>query len=66
MRPKLGLALRIAGPALELICLVILKRPGADTARVAGLPLVQFLYAGLAIGLIMVVAGLALSRRRDT
>lgn len=62
MRPETGLALRMAGPLIEVICLILLFRP--DRPRtVLGLPTDPLLYAGLLLGFTMVVLGLTMVRR---
>jgi hypothetical protein len=61
MRPETGVALRLLGPAIEVACLVLLfALPGARLP-VVGLPLAYLLYAGLALGLALVIIGLTMA-----
>lgn len=60
-RRRAGLALRMAGPLLEVACLLALFNLPDGRASVAGVPARELLYAGMAAGLAMVVAGLILS-----
>lgn len=62
-RSQTGLILRGAGPLLQIVCLILLFRPEARTWSVFGQPLEMLLYAGLGIGLVLVLAGLLLYRR---
>jgi hypothetical protein len=62
MSPRTGLILRLLGPAIQLGCLVLLFRPGVAGSRLLGVPVEYALYAGLALGLSMVAAGLILVR----
>ncbi|WP_435019687.1 hypothetical protein TA3x_001426 [Tundrisphaera sp. TA3] len=68
-RQRLGLIFRLLGPAIEGLSLVALVRYGRQGRTWLGRPLEHFLYAGLALGLVLVVVGLVLSqfpgRRRD-
>lgn len=60
MRPQTGLALRMIGPLIEVVCLVLLfKFPGRRLPG-AGFPLEYMLYGGLALGFVLVVAGLTM------
>jgi hypothetical protein len=61
MNTTTGLLLRLLGPLLEVVCLVLLF--AFPAAEVAGLPLRYILYGGIGLGLAMVVAGLTLVRR---
>jgi phosphoglycerol transferase MdoB-like AlkP superfamily enzyme len=58
-----GLLMRMLGPLIEVICLVLLFSFPGEERRIAGLPLRPFLYGGIAFGLILVIAGLTLVRR---
>jgi hypothetical protein len=58
-----GMLMRVVGPLIEVVCLVLLfSFPGEDR-RIGGLPLRPFLYGGIACGLLLVIAGLTLARR---
>jgi len=63
MKPQTGLILRLLGPMLELACAWGLSRVHGRGITVARLPAEWLLFAGLALGLAMVVAGLTLVRR---
>jgi len=58
-----GLLLRMLGPLIEVICLVLLFSFPGEGRRIAGLPLRPFLYGGIALGVVLVIAGLTLARR---
>lgn len=71
MRPGIGLILRVVGPLIEFACVFALVSNRGRGRTVVGVPLDNLLYAGILLGLVLVVAGLALSpfrsrtRRRD-
>jgi len=58
-----GLLMRMIGPLIEVVCLVLLFSFPGEGQRVAGLPLRPILYGGIACGLVLVIAGLTLVRR---
>jgi hypothetical protein len=58
-----GLLLRVLGPLIEVICLVLLFSFPGEGRDIAGLPLRPFLYGGIVFGLVLVIAGLTLARR---
>jgi hypothetical protein len=58
-----GLLMRMLGPLIEVICLVLLFSFPGEGREIAGLPLRPFLYGGIAFGLVLVIAGLTLVRR---
>jgi hypothetical protein len=58
-----GLLMRVLGPLIEVICLVLLFSFPGEGRDIAGLPLRPFLYGGIAFGLVLVIAGLTLVRR---
>ena len=62
MTARTGVTLRLLGPLIEVICLILLLRERDRGRQVLGLPVEYPLYAGLALGLALVVVGLALSR----
>jgi hypothetical protein len=66
MDARTGLVLRLVGPLIEIVCVLILVNV-RDRGRLAlGVPVEYFLYAGLALGLTLVVVGLTCVRpRRD-
>jgi len=59
---RIGMVLRLLGPLIECLCLIVLMRSGNRGNTFLGLPIEPFLYAGLACGLVMVIVGLLLSR----
>ncbi len=59
-----GLALRLIGPLIEGLCLILLQKWGGQERTIAGLPIEYPLYAGLAVGFILVVLGLTWFRSR--
>lgn len=63
MKPETGLLLRMVGPLIEVICVALLLRYRGQGLRVLGLPMEQILFAGLFLGLALVIAGLTLVRR---
>lgn len=63
MRPETGLLLRMLGPLIEILCVGGLLSTRGQGRAVAGMPLEYLFYAGLAVGLAMVIAGLTLVKR---
>jgi hypothetical protein len=63
MRPQTGLLLRMLGPLIEILCVAGLLSTRGQGRTIAGMPLDYLFYAGLALGLGMVIAGLTLVRR---
>jgi hypothetical protein len=61
-KPILSAGLRLGGPLVEVVCLVLLFQGGGKGWTVAGRPIEPFLYAGFALGFLMVVAGLTVFR----
>ena len=62
MRSAIGPVLRMAGPLVQVACLIALLAPGTRGRSVAGVPIQAILYGGFAVGFVLVLAGLALSR----
>jgi hypothetical protein len=62
MTARTGVILRLLGPLIEVGCLIVLLRVRDQGRTVLGLPVEYPLYAGLALGLTLVVVGLALVR----
>jgi hypothetical protein len=58
MKPTTGLLLRLLGPLIEVVCIGLLF-----AFPDSGPPLRDFLYAGIGLGLAMVIAGLTLVKR---
>lgn len=60
-RRNLALILRLAGPSLQVVCLIGLLAPGSEGRAIAGLPLRNLSIIGFGVGLLMVAIGLGLS-----
>jgi len=60
--PSIGTVLRLAGPLIEVVCLALLFASRGRGWSVAGVPADRLLYAGFAVGFLMVAAGLILGR----
>ncbi len=63
MTTRTGLILRTVGPLIEILCLSALFRLGGEDRPIGGFSLRGLLLMGMAAGLAMVVAGLALPRK---
>ncbi len=64
MRPETGLLLRLIGPLIEIVCVLVYVNYRDQGITIVGLPLEWLCFVGLGIGLAMVVAGLSLVRRQ--
>lgn len=62
MTARTGLTLRLLGPLIEVACLLALLRVRDQGRQFLGIPVEYPLYAGLALGLLLVVIGLAFAR----
>ena len=62
MSARTGLILRLLGPLIEVICLILLLQVRDRGRTYLGVPAEYPLYAGLAIGFGMVVVGLTFAR----
>jgi hypothetical protein len=62
MNARTGVTLRLVGPLIEVACLIVLLKVRDQGRQVFGLPVEYPLYAGLALGLALVVVGLAFVR----
>ena len=62
MSPRTGLTLRLLGPLIEVICLILLLQVRDQERAFLGVPAEYPLYAGLALGFAMVVVGLTFAR----
>ena len=65
MRPGLGLFLRLLGPLIEVGCILTLLRVRGQDLHVLGLPAETLAKAGIALGVVIVLAGIMLSRRQS-
>ncbi len=63
MTPQTGLILRMLGPLIQLTCAAILLKTWGEGRTVAGVKLDSLLMLGFFVGLVLVVAGISLSRR---
>jgi hypothetical protein len=63
MKPSTGLLLRLLGPLIQLLCVALLIAYPGEGVFIAWLPLRYLYYAGFAVGLMMVIAGLTLVKR---
>jgi hypothetical protein len=63
MQPGLGTILRLLGPLIEIVCIIGLFQVRGRGQSVLGLPLEYLFYAGIAAGFVVVLVGIALSRR---
>ena len=62
---RIGLALRLIGPVLEIACIGLLLGNFGRNRSVFGQPIEPLLYLGVALGLAMVALGLGLSAPRS-
>jgi cation transporter-like permease len=62
MTVRTALILRLLGPLIEIVCVMVLLKVRDQERRVLGIPVEYPLYAGLALGLSLVVVGLIFSR----
>jgi hypothetical protein len=65
MTARTGITLRLLGPLIEVACLILLLKVRDQGRQVLGVPVEYPLYAGMALGLALVVAGLAFVRPVD-
>ena len=64
MSSPTGLALRLIGPLLQLVCFVLLQRFGGQGRIWLGIALEKWLYGGFGVGLVLVLLGLTVFRTR--
>lgn len=62
MTARNAVTLRLLGPLIEVVCLIILLQVRDQGRTFAGFPIEYPLYGGLAIGFTLVVLGIAYSR----
>jgi hypothetical protein len=63
MSPRAGMLLRLGGMLIELICASLFMASRGRGRTVAGLPVEYLLFAAFAVGLVMWLAGVTLTRR---
>ncbi len=63
MTARTGVTLRLLGPLIEVACLILLLRVREQGLQIMGMPIEYPLYAGMALGLALVVIGLAFVRQ---
>ena len=62
MKPQTGLLLRLVGPLIEVVCLILLFASRGKGWTLAGIDAQMFFYGGFAIGFVLVMLGLTLGR----
>jgi hypothetical protein len=62
MRSGTVLVLRLVGPLIQVLCLALLFWPGSRGLTVGGLPFENLLYGGFALGFLIAIMGVILSR----
>ena len=64
MSSPTGLALRLIGPLIQLLCFVLLQKFGGQGRTVLGVDLEYWLYGGFGVGLVLVLLGITVFRTR--
>jgi hypothetical protein len=62
MTLRTATTLRLLGPLIEVVCVILLLRVRDQGRQILGIPVEYPLYAGLALGFSLVIAGLTLAR----
>lgn len=62
MTARIAMILRLLGPLIEVVCLIVLLKVRDQGRLILGMPIEYPLYAGLAVGFALVVIGLIFSR----
>jgi hypothetical protein len=62
MSQRTGLILRLLGPLIEVVCLILLIRDRDRGRTILGVPVEYPLYVGLGVGFALVVVGLTFAR----
>jgi hypothetical protein len=62
MTSRTAVTLRLLGPLIEVACLIVLLKVRDQGRQFFGLPAEYPLYAGLAVGFVLVVIGLTFAR----
>jgi hypothetical protein len=63
MHPGFGTTLRLLGPFIQALCVIGVLQVRGRGYRVLGQPLEYLFYAVFGLGLVLVLVGIALSRR---
>ncbi len=58
-----GAILRLVGPLIQIVCLLILMRMGSDNPSYLGVPLRSILLSGIGVGLVCVIAGIVMTQQ---
>lgn len=66
MRQETGFLLRLIGPLIEIVCVLLWIKYRGQGIRYAGVPLETLLFIGVGVGLAMVILGLLASRKRGS
>jgi hypothetical protein len=64
MKPSTGIVLRLVGPLIEIVCIMLIFALPAREIRIGGVRLLDILYGGIGFGLLLVIAGLTLVQRQ--
>jgi hypothetical protein len=62
MRSGSALLLRLAGPLIQVVCLILLFSPGSQGWSVGGVAAQKLFYAGFGVGFLIWAVGLILYR----
>ncbi len=65
MMARNAVTLRLLGPLIEVVCVILLLRVRDQGKTFAGVPLEYPLYLGLAVGFVLWAIGLTFSRLRS-
>jgi ABC-type proline/glycine betaine transport system permease subunit len=63
MRPGLGTILRLVGPLIQVVCVIAMLQVRGLGYRVLGLSAESVCWGGFAVGAVLVLVGIILSRR---
>ena len=59
-----GLILRLVGPLIQLACFGLLQKRGGQGRTLLGVDLEYWLFGGFGVGLVMVILGITVFRKR--
>jgi len=62
MTARTAVTLRLLGPLIEVVCVILLLRVRDQGRQFAGIPIEYPLYGGLALGFALVIVGLTFAR----